>query len=269
MWDKSAFPAVAARDGKHGVWAFGLAFQPLDAGQRESLAKNVGTKRPTVFESGPYMMKDEPVDWMKAGEPSPSLNQYWNWGFENPKFILFYREHSADPGVETYIRPQDVEALKKSIADTGDRKQRKALEEAKWLTLMRRWDPALEKSIALEEVGGVVAEFGIPVGGPQLIKDNLVPAIQYTLGQGKYFFLLTPPRNHADSSVKNYYSKGYMEMVKELKKLLKRKEFDSEKLVFVPANYAYGKDGKNVTVTPESDPNTVTGVNKWLIEEAE
>lgn len=268
MFDKSTFPTVSDRSEEHGVWVFGLTLEPLNHDQGQMVAKNVGTKRPTAYAIGPYMIKDKAVDWFSEGEPSPTLNQYWNWGFEKPNFILFYREHSSDPAVETYIRPEDVEPLKKSIAATGDRKQRRALEDAKWLTLMRKWNPELEKSIALEEVGGVVAEFGIPVGGPLLIQNNLVPAIKYTLKQGKYIFLLTPPRNHADSSVENYYSDGYEEMVDELKSHLTRKEFASEKLVFVPANYAYGKDGKNVKVTPESNPNTVTGVNKWLIEKA-
>lgn len=267
MWDKSTFPFVEARDEKHGVWAFGLAFQPLDRRQRKKLARNVGQKRDTVFESGPYMMHDKPVSWLAAGEPSPTFGQYWNWGFENPKFLMFYREHSKVPGVETYIRPEDVEPLKKSISEISDSRQRRALEGAKWLTLMRQWRPELKKSIDLEEVGGVVAELGIPVGGPRMIENNLAPAIKYTLSKDKYFFLLTPPRNHADSSVENYYSDGYKDFVKELKRHLRRKEFRSDKLVFVPANYAYGKDGKNVKVTPESDENTVTGVNKWLIEE--
>jgi hypothetical protein len=214
------------------------------------------------------MMKDKPVEWLAKGEPPPTLQQYWDWGFEKPKFIFFYREHSANPALETYIRPQDIALLKKSISKIDDRKLRRALEDVKFLTLMRKWDPAVKTSIALEEVGGVVAEFGVPLGGPGHIKNAIAPAIEYTIGTGKYFFLLTPPANHADSSVKNYYSNGYKQMVSQLKVELSEKTFDSDKLVFVPANYAYGKDGKNVTVTPESDPNTVTGVNKWLMEMA-
>lgn len=273
MWDGTTIENLQNRDTNDGNYLVGFSYNSREYSWDEPFINAhgafVGTDRPTIYEMPPYSRDGVGADWFTAPAATAFFPAYYDvYHYTNPQFIMWYREDGGREG--SYIRASDVANLKAIVNKNYGPAISNAIRPIKWLTHTRHWSQGFQDSVDLPEVGGANLEFGIPWISTVYFDTHIVPAIKYTLAQNKWVFLLNPPLAYQGmppgkiSQNNNTYVDQYFVMIGRLKLKLTDQEFNSNKLVLVPANYKYGQHGVKLLVTPELTAtgeyaNTMTG----------
>lgn len=147
--------------------------------------------------------------------------------------------------------------------------------EYRLISNLRQWRPEYIigkkklKNTIKDDLDGICYEFQ-PLQDKQYM-TQWIEATKYLFEYDKDIYVLLPP-NHNTHKEDNNYLKDCVFVVTEFRRNLPTEILDSDRLVFVPANYDYSKTG--IATVPEYNAcnlhrgyyngNTVTGVCRWI-----
>ena len=141
----------------------------------------------------------------------------------------------------------------------------------KLITNIRTWSPEAQKPL-FDALDGVSFEFNAGASDMNLTNTprwpEVVKAVKWCIENNKLIYLLTPPGHKLEMTgdqIRERFAIGYKELVEYLEKEIgKEKLAKADNVIFVPSNYNFKI--RPVHLSPESDPQTVTAVCKFLIQ---
>lgn len=239
--DKKHYPTVANQ--AHGMWLMPWNWRnELNDLQREKIIANYKSDNIVVeIEMGHINFKN--------ANPDPiQLTSAIKSGL-NVHTLMIYNE-----GENGSVLTQ--ENIKKAKALYG--------KKHKIISNCREWNKGYEK--VFSQLDGVSFEFQVPNKLGEKKYNQVVTATKWALANNKDIYYLSPA-GHNNAHLNNAYFNGYKKFYAYLLKALGMETMKSDNIYFSPANYNFKKT--QVLMGPETSVNTVHGVAKWLLNQAE
>lgn len=248
LLDKSTFPFTA--ENADGLWCMPWNWRNNQNSTEEQklLISNFKSKEMVVeIEMGHFKaVAGDPVQLDLAKKAGANIHT-----------LMLYNEQNRNGSSLTL---NEIEKMRKKYGNTY-----------KLITNIRNWSPETQKPL-FDVLDGVSFEFN--VGASDMNNTNtprwpdVAKAVKWCIENNKLIYLLTPPGhklNMTGDQIRERFEIGYKELVVFLEKEIgKEKLAQADNVIFVPSNYDFMK--RPVHLSPESDPQTVSGVCKFLIE---
>ena len=238
-----------------GMWCmpWNFRFNYLSDAELKQLVENFRSKQMVVEIEMRHLKKGgeegEPLQLVRAIKAGAQVHT-----------LMLYNEHSRQGSMLTQ---EDIDYARKRYG-----------QKYRLITNIRTWNPQKNPQI-LKQLDGCSFEFNAGDSTLNTQKANrwkeVKEAVEWCLDNDKVIYLLTPPGHEEGMSaelIRTKFRSGYEKLLAYLGKELGEERLAKEKrVIFVPSNYNFEK--RPVHLSPETDPNTVTGVCKYLIRQRE
>jgi hypothetical protein len=248
LLDKSTFPFTA--ENVDGLWCMPWNWRNNENTIEEFklLVSNFTSKKMVVeIEMGHFKLDNgEPIQLNLAKKAGANIHT-----------LMLYNEQNRNGSSLTLA---EIENMRKKYGNTY-----------KLITNIRNWSPETQKPL-FDVLDGVSFEFN--AGASDMNNTNtprwpdVAKAVNWCIENNKIIYLLTPPGHKpgmTGNQIRERFAIGYRELLAYLEKEIgKEKLANADNVIFVPSNYDFSK--RPVHLSPESDPQTVSAVCKFLIE---